>query len=178
MNALAKPEVGDYANDHFVSAHQKVGTFRVVNGQKQGGNVASYFCTADGTVLHAVAGPVDAAAYLRELRWAVEIHNKATTEARGDALKYKLAIRTAHYMRLKDDFGVTIPTKLLPRIAATIVPSGKALHQLHVGGGAAQQVSALLTAYPLAKLEEFYPVVWRHVLGEEVSWSPVKVVGN
>ena len=150
-----------------------------MNGQKQGGNVASYFCTTDGTVIHAIAGPVKADVYLRELRWTVEIHNKATTESRGDMLKYKLAIRTAHYMRLKDDHGVTIPTQSLPRIAATTVPSAKTLTQLRLkSNGNAEQIAALLTVHPLAKLEEFYPVVWKHILGEEVSWSPVKVVGN
>ena len=39
-----------------MSAFQKVGTFRISNGQKQGGNVASYFCTPDGQVLHLLAG--------------------------------------------------------------------------------------------------------------------------
>ena len=44
----------------FVSSFQKVATFRIVaGGQKQGGNVASYFCAPDGRVLHIVAGPVD-----------------------------------------------------------------------------------------------------------------------
>ena len=52
MNALANPEVGKYLNEYFVSSFQKVGTFRIVNGQKQGGNVASYFCAPDGRVLH------------------------------------------------------------------------------------------------------------------------------
>jgi len=46
--------------DNFESTYQKVGTFRVVNGVKQGGNVASYFCLSDGTVVHAVAGPLNA----------------------------------------------------------------------------------------------------------------------
>ena len=58
MNALADDRVGQYFNAHFVSAFQKVGTFKIVDGQKQGGNVAAYFCTADGRVLHVVAGPV------------------------------------------------------------------------------------------------------------------------
>ena len=50
MNALANPEVGKYVNEHFVSAFQKVATFKIVNGQKQGGNVAAYFCAPDGRV--------------------------------------------------------------------------------------------------------------------------------
>ena len=52
MNALANKEVGKYLNKHFVSSYQKVGTFKIVGKQKQGGNVASYFCAPDGRVLH------------------------------------------------------------------------------------------------------------------------------
>ena len=51
--------------DNFESTYQKVGTFRIVGGNKQGGNVASYFCLSDGTVVHAVAGPLDARRYLQ-----------------------------------------------------------------------------------------------------------------
>ena len=65
MNALANEEVGKYFNENFVSSYQKVATFKIVDGQKQGGNVASYFCAPDGRVLHVVAGPVDAATLLR-----------------------------------------------------------------------------------------------------------------
>ena len=54
-----------------------MGTFQVVNGRKVGGNVATYFCTADGRVLHAIAGPVDAATLLREAKWVLDIHQKA-----------------------------------------------------------------------------------------------------
>ena len=60
MNALTDAGVGIYFRQHFVASFQKVGTFRIVDGQTQGGNVASYFCTPAGRVLHAVAGPVDA----------------------------------------------------------------------------------------------------------------------
>ena len=54
MGALANDQVGDYLNRHFVSSFLKVGTFALVNGQKQGGNVATYFCLPDGRVLHAL----------------------------------------------------------------------------------------------------------------------------
>ena len=60
MNALANPKVGEYLEKYFVSAFQRVGTFRIVGKQKQGGNVATYFCAPDGRVLHAIAGPVNA----------------------------------------------------------------------------------------------------------------------
>jgi hypothetical protein len=105
VNALANDKVADYLNERFVSAYQKVGTFRVVNGQKQGGNVASYFCRPNGTVLHAVAGPVNADTLLAEARWAVELNKSALTEATNlatgslDELKYHKAVKHAHAVR-------------------------------------------------------------------------------
>ena len=83
MNALANDEVGKYLNEYFVSSFQKVATFRIVGNQKQGGNVASYFCAPDGRVLHAIAGPVDAATMLREAKWVVETTKKAIAEFLG-----------------------------------------------------------------------------------------------
>ncbi len=66
-----------YFAAHFVAAHQQVGSFEVVNQfgnlQKNGGNVASYFCTPDGRVIHGVAGPAKADELLAEARWAVEL---------------------------------------------------------------------------------------------------------
>ncbi len=60
MNALASPEVGKFVTENFCSSYQKVATFKIVGGAKQGGNVATYFCAPDGRVLHVIAGPVDA----------------------------------------------------------------------------------------------------------------------
>lgn len=108
MNALANPEVGKYINEHFVSAFQKVATFRIVNGAKQGGNVAAYFLAQDGRVLHCVAGPVDAATMLREAKWIVETTKTALKDAKGDGAKFKAAIRTAHATRLKNEHGVVV----------------------------------------------------------------------
>jgi len=60
-----------------VAAHQQVGSFEVVNRAgvlvKNGGNVASYFCTPDGRVIHAVTGPVPAEELLAAARWAVDV---------------------------------------------------------------------------------------------------------
>jgi hypothetical protein len=60
-----------------VAAHQQVGSFEVVNRagvlEKNGGNVASYFCTPDGRVIHAVTGPVPAEELLAAARWAVDV---------------------------------------------------------------------------------------------------------
>ena len=108
MNALANPEVGKYLNENFVSSFQKVATFKIVNGQKQGGNVASYFCAPDGRVLDVIAGPVDAATMLREAKWVVETTEKAMDECKDDGAKFKAFFRKAHAERLKAEHGLTV----------------------------------------------------------------------
>jgi hypothetical protein len=107
VNALANPEVGKYLQEYFVSSFQKVATFRIVaGGQKQGGNVASYFCAPDGRVLHVVAGPVDAATLLREAEWVVETTQKAMAESKGDGAAFKAYFRKAHAERLRREHGL------------------------------------------------------------------------
>ncbi|OAI50304.1 hypothetical protein AYO44_17870 [Planctomycetaceae bacterium SCGC AG-212-F19] len=108
MGALANPEVGKYVNEYFVSAFQKVATFRIVGAAKQGGNVASYFCAPDGRVLHVVAGPVDAGTFLREAKWVVDNAKKAIAESKGDGAKFKTAMRKAHAEKLRQEFGVVV----------------------------------------------------------------------
>ncbi len=108
MNALANKEVGAYLNKNFVSSFQKVATFRIVNGQKQGGNVASYFCAPDGRVLHCVAGPVDAATMLREAQWVVEGVRKAMVESDKPGATFKGLFRQWHAERLRKEHGLVV----------------------------------------------------------------------
>ena len=108
MNALANPQVGKYLNEYFVSAFQKVATFRIVGGQKQGGNVASYFCAPDGRVLHVVAGPVESSVLLAEAKWVVETAKKAMVESEGDGARFKAIFRTAHAQRLRAEHGLVV----------------------------------------------------------------------
>jgi hypothetical protein len=108
VNALASPEVGKYLNEYFASSFQKVATFKIVGKQKQGGNVASYFCAPDGRVLHAVAGPVDSATLLREAKWVVENTKKAMEESKGDGAKFKAYFRKAHAERLRAEHGLVV----------------------------------------------------------------------
>ncbi len=108
MNALANPEVGKYLNESFCSSFQKVGTFKVVGKQKQGGNVAAYFCAPDGRVLHAVAGPVDAATMLREAKWVVDNAKKAIEQSKGDGAKFKAYFRKLHADRLRSEYGLAV----------------------------------------------------------------------
>jgi len=108
VNALADKKVGDYLDKYFVAAFQRVGTFRIVGKQKQGGNVATYFCAQDGRVLHAIAGPVDAATFLREAKWVVETAEKAITDSKGDGGKFKIILRTAHAEKLRREHGLAV----------------------------------------------------------------------
>ena len=107
MNALADPKVGKYINEHFVAAFQKVGTFRIVGRQKQGGNVATYFCAQDGRVLHAIAGPVNAQTMLKESKWVVE-KVKQSLAAAEQGKSFKAEFRQAHAERLRREHGLTV----------------------------------------------------------------------
>jgi hypothetical protein len=108
VNALANPEVGKFLNEYFVSSFQKVATFRIVGKQKQGGNVAAYFCAPDGRVLHCIAGPVDAGTMLREAKWVVETTKSAMKDAKGDGAAFKAYFRKAHASKLRTEHGLVV----------------------------------------------------------------------
>ena len=113
MGALNNAEVGKYCNEYFVSSYQKVATFKIVGNQKQGGNVAAYFCAPDGRVLHCVAGPVDAATFLRESKWVVETTKTCMKDSTGkdgkmDGAKFKELFRKAHAEKLRTEFGIVV----------------------------------------------------------------------
>jgi hypothetical protein len=108
VNALAKEEVGKFFKTQFIASYQKVGTFRVDGDQKQGGNVASYFCTADGEVIHIVAGPVSAEILLREARWAVETWKLAQLTTREMSPQLRAFMHNAHGARLLKEHGVDL----------------------------------------------------------------------
>lgn len=108
MGALASPEVGTYVNANFASSFQKVATFQIVDGRKQGGNVASYFCAPDGRVLHAVAGPVNAATFLREARWIVETAKALVDESVKSETPFRTLLRRRHAERLRSEFGLVV----------------------------------------------------------------------
>ena len=175
MNALANEEVGNYLNSRFISSFQKVGTFRVVNGEKQGGNVAGYFCLADGSVLHAIAGPVDAGTLLREARWVVENRKMAIVESRGDLRKYRSFFRKAHLERLVHEHRAKLLSlQLVDDVElASLTPEKLGKVRLPKGRPLQAQVHALLASYPLVKLEQVYPIVFEKILGEKISTLPV-----
>jgi hypothetical protein len=108
VNALANAEVGKFINENFCSSFQRVATFRIVGKQKQGGNVAAYFCAPDGRVLHCIAGPVNAATMLKEARWIVDTAHKAVKECKGDGAIFKNLLRQAHADKLRKEHGLIV----------------------------------------------------------------------
>jgi len=108
VNALANPEVGKFLNEHFASSFQRVATFRIAGKQKQGGNVATYFCAPDGRVLHALAGPVDAQTMLRESQWVVTTAKKGIEVSKGDGAAFKAHMRKAHADKLRTEHGLVV----------------------------------------------------------------------
>lgn len=191
MNALANDKVADFINENFVATYMKVGTFQVINGQKVGGNVASYFCLYDGSVVHAVPGKVDGDKLLSEARWAMETRKSALTRATNlatgtlDPVKYRYLIQEAHEERFLagNNGGATaVRAKLMaadlaagkwnkPRMPATKSTSLPAT--LPMGVSQEAQAHWLLAINPLAKIDTVYPIVWERILRERLSGLPV-----
>lgn len=119
VSALADPRVGEFVNRHFVSSFQKVGTFRIVGRQKQGGNVATYFCAFDGRVLHVIPGPVDANTFLAEARWVVESVRQGLAENKKTGKLFKVLFREYHAERLRHQYGLVVePVRFDPDVEA------------------------------------------------------------
>jgi len=161
---LANAEVGKYLNGNFVASYQKVGTFTIDGAKKQGGNVASYFCTPDGRVLHAVAGPVKAEVLLREARWVVETAKLAALDGVKSETRRRVFWRKAHCERLQQEHQVDFA-----RI-------GRATRRINLNK--AGRVHLLLATAPLPRLEQVYKLVFEKILNERVSTAPVVQVGG
>ena len=99
--------VGDFLGKHFVASYQQAGDFKVVNVggkiQRNGGNVASYFCSAEGRVIHAVGKNVSGNRLLREARWALKTFQNAQADAPGNLNRQAQLIELAHLAELQVD---------------------------------------------------------------------------
>jgi len=172
---LSNWDVSNHLNTHFVSSYQKVGTFRIAKGQKQGGNVASYFCLPDGEVLHVIAGPVNAATMLREARWVVETWKLALLEKQDEPTQLSAFFAKAHADRLRQEHGLTASQCCqLPNASSgdlTALMTESANRKLNRQG----QIHLLLATRSPLKIENIYQLVFEKILGEAVSTSPVMV---
>jgi hypothetical protein len=157
-----------------VSSYQKVGTFRIANGQKQGGNVAGYFCTPDGQVLHVIAGPVGAELFLREARWVTETHKLAVLEKRHRRHDLQEFFRQAHAERLKYEFGVTYISSAARTRSGSATDSTALLAEPRYRNLPGQGLVHLLLAAPGPQdIQQLYRVVFEKILGEKISTLPV-----
>ena len=169
--------MGNYLGDYFVSSFQKVGTFQLSAGEKQGGNVGSYFTTANGRVLHAIAGPVDADAFLREARWVVEMCKLAQLEKQTAPAQLQVFFRKAHVDRLRQEHQ--LPKNALPFSHTGPRPSFALLDYMSKKGLRTQldtqgKVHWLLAMYPLPRIQDIYRLVFEMILNEKLSTVPVK----
>lgn len=175
MGALSSSAVGDYLNRHFVAGFQKVATFQINGEQKQGGNVAGYFCTPDGLVLHALAGPVDGHTFLREARWANDTYNLAMLENRATLSELRAFFRKAHLDRLQNEHIVLaqLPDPANPP-AFNAANLGELLDgNRHLALENQGKVHLLLAVAPLPRLNQVYQTLFEKILGERISTRPV-----
>lgn len=161
---MANAEAGKYLNDNFIATYQKVGTFTINGGQKQGGNVASYFCTPEGRVLHALAGPVQADVLLREARWVVETAKLSALDSGKNEVRQRLFWRKAHGERLQQEHHVDV------------AHLGRSKSRVHLNNPG--KVHLLLATVPLPRLEQVYKLVFEKILNQKVSTAPVVLVGG
>ncbi len=157
---------------NFVAAHQQVGAFVAtkVNGAivKQGGNVASYFCTPEGRVIHAVIGPVGADELLKEANWALAAWKEAKSSDELDDQQTEISL--AHRRELP---GLPETNERGPNHGRNkvVVPTAWG-NVARLVGTQPQKVHQLLTEKPLAPLAEVYVEVFERILGERVSSAP------
>lgn len=173
MNALADENVGDYVAGHFVAAHKKVGTFQKDGNNKNGGNVATYFCLPDETVIHVIPGPVDADVFLREAHWAVEVYESAVMEHGDEPDGIKNYIKLAHAIRYQKEHGGRALPRLTKGTAAASRINLQMPRSMPHGGAALAQAHWLMWSKPMAQLGEVYRTVWTEILGEQVTDVPV-----
>jgi hypothetical protein len=158
--------------------------------QKNGGNVASYFCTARGEAIHAVVGAVAADKLLAEARWAVETYQAAKRASRNqdqlvefiqdahlqklgiDSRQFRMAARRelpAAYRQLPYDLRRVQSERqqgyeavATPPVIAAKRQAVRALRRYN------DQVHEILAAWPMADLGLVYRLVFEEVANQRV----------
>jgi hypothetical protein len=201
VNALADRKVGELINKHFLASFQRVGSFKIEGKQKQGGNVATYFCAPDGRVLNAIAGPVDAKTMLDETEWTIQKTREAIKESEAIkkskgkeavADRFKGLLRKYHAERLQEKYGVRVTPilkdgamqgrdsafyrdpdgrKLAPVLPLPPIENKDEVRQL----SNLAKTHQLLAAHAGAKIESLYGAVFQSILNEKVTTKPVQI---
>jgi hypothetical protein len=178
VGALAQKDVGDYINKYFVSSYQKISTFTIAaGGQKQGGNVASYFCTPDGRVLHAVVGPVSGAKLLEEARWVEETWKLGEMQDVKTFRQVQTLFRNAHVERLAKEYNIPLNAKALPGLepanASAMIKGAYVNALLNKSGDQQAKVHLLLAVFSAPKINRLYGTVFESILNQQISTTPV-----
>ena len=174
MNALANAKVGEFVGTHFVSAHKKVGTFQKNGATKTGGNVATYFCLPDESVIHVIPGPVNADAFLREAQWAVDVYESAVMEHPDDITSQKEYVKLAHAIRFLKEYRGGMPAGRAGKATSLNARVHGAMPKLKPGGvESLGRAHWLLWSNPLPQLAAVYRAVWTEILNEQVTDVPV-----
>ncbi len=191
MQALARPEVGDFLTKHCVAVYDKVGTFKVnvaPDGKtpiRNGGNVAAFFCSPSGYVIHAVAGPRTGEAFLAEAKWAIATYTNIVGQRglgsaamqSGQVPRVTPALRQAHAAALE---LITKPNPFAPGLELVHhKPSPDAgLRGLEQAGlKQREQVHRLLKSRAFEPLAVVGPEVYTKILGEKVTTEAVELSG-
>jgi hypothetical protein len=96
-DCLMNDDVADFLEKNdFVCVMQCVSGLPQQDGAKTDGNVVTYFCQNDKSVLHAISGPVDAAEFLRQAYWILAVRKNALADFKIDSLLYANRFRKAH----------------------------------------------------------------------------------
>lgn len=191
MQALAKQEVGDFLTQNFVSVYDKIGTFQMnvdENGtaQKNGGNVAAFFCTPKGYVIHVAAGPRTGEAFLAEAKWALAVHSQiladrtlGKSQARIDQVsRVTAALRWAHTEAFKS-LSSRDPNAPRSELVWNKPPADPALNGLDEAGRRQRtKVHELLASRAYEPLTNVGPLVYTMILGERVTHQPVQLNGE
>jgi beta-glucosidase len=121
-----------------VAAYQQVGSFEVIDEhgklQRNGGNVASYFCTPAGRVIDAVTGPVPGQELLDEARWAVAAYDEAKAGPAGDL---PAVLARAHRQAARECVRKSLA---LLKNSKSVLPLKKDVKRITVVGKAADDI--------------------------------------
>jgi hypothetical protein len=156
-DCLLDPDVAAAIQREFVCSHMKVGPSRHQNGRNTG-SVVAYFCLSNGKVLHAIAGPVQAEQFLRELDWLQETRKTAAAEYLRDRNRYAAVFKKAHTQRY---FGMVGDDPLNPVV--------NQLPKTPIGPDARTKVHWLLGYQPLPELKDISRRIYADFLKESLT---------
>jgi hypothetical protein len=173
-----------------VSVYDKIGTFHIDvsedgRSRRMGGNVTAFFCTPNGYVIHAAAGPRTAEGFLAEAKWALATYTKVLSDKnvmraaspQDQFAKVSSGIRRAHF----EAYNLFMHPDGTPSGRELVLhepPADPRLRGLdEMGKRQRKFVHQLLMTRAYEPLARLGPVVYGRILGEMVTSQPVFLTG-